>query len=679
MDTLKNLIEELTLSGCPVLDESKFRNIKKLCKKSDTNIEETFKLTMLQLEKDHAEIRLSAFLIIDQIFRRSHHFRTLMIKDMNKYIPLVFEVDSQSPLPPPKEAMETLKVKAIVAMEEWHETFGQAYKRIQLAHHYLKTCHKIDFQNVNARNRSQQLLKKQKEEEQKKRQAENLLKTRSYIVEKKPWLEESLIELQNGLEILIPSVTNICSNLEFDADDFKSDDSGSNTIRQHGLHSAYNLEIDLGSINSTVQSTESNSILVEKLDELVKNVEGKMFQRIKKWTYSLTKNGGNQSEVVDLVNIREQLAKLVQKYKALDIRRKTEVESTAREDSDDDFEPVMDAIEKEGYEPVIPPHKRKEYGLDPAKTPKVKLTNQARLVTKPKRKNVDNSVDPTSHASTMKKLKESGIIDKLKAQLPARAETSVASTSAPVVNYDRDLYYLFENPDAPLPQFERKESFHRFWTPRDESMPDTVTPANVESSLKMRKMHFTGKFVPVQHKCNATLPSGKLCPRMDRINCPFHGRIIPRDSKGLPLDEELRKKELLKKEERAAQSSALIEAEESKSVDISEEVPPWLDKDLIKDIEAQTGKDLGSKYLEKKEKREKGKKDKGKGKKSKKPESNLTSLSSAKDTVRGRLEKKLFNPATVKRVNSVLNKMDKQKTHDKFGDNFNYVHGLDKG
>ena len=169
-----------------------------------------------------------------------------------------------------------------------------------------------------------------------------------------------------------------------------------------------------------------------------------------------------------------------------------------------------------------------------------------------------------------------------------------------------------------------------------------------------------------------------------RVKCPFHGVIIVRDSKGLPLDDKLREQELEEerlKEERAAE----VVKEEEKQFDeavastsagalaSSSAVAPWLDIDLIKDIEAQTGKDLGSKYLEKREKRGKGK---GKGK-GKKPESNLTNVKALNDNVRSRLEKKLFHPATCKRVNGVLNGMDKQKTYDKFGDQFNYVHGLD--
>ena len=30
------------------------------------------------------------------------------------------------------------------------------------------------------------------------------------------------------------------------------------------------------------------------------------------------------------------------------------------------------------------------------------------------------------------------------------------------------------------------------------------------------------------------MPDGTLCERMDRKKCPFHGKIIPRDSSGKP-------------------------------------------------------------------------------------------------------------------------------------------------
>lgn len=49
-----------------------------------------------------------------------------------------------------------------------------------------------------------------------------------------------------------------------------------------------------------------------------------------------------------------------------------------------------------------------------------------------------------------------------------------------------------------------------------------------------RKIDFSGKFVPVKWSCRARLSSGRLCPRMDRVKCPFHGPIIARNDDGSP-------------------------------------------------------------------------------------------------------------------------------------------------
>lgn len=73
--------------------------------------------------------------------------------------------------------------------------------------------------------------------------------------------------------------------------------------------------------------------------------------------------------------------------------------------------------------------------------------------------------------------------------------------------------------------------------------------------------------------CNVLLDNGKLCPRRDKIKCPFHGKIIPRDHLGVPLDENIRLEE-----ERRAKSRKTI--------------PDWQDPELLADIKAATGVDL---------------------------------------------------------------------------------------
>lgn len=74
--------------------------------------------------------------------------------------------------------------------------------------------------------------------------------------------------------------------------------------------------------------------------------------------------------------------------------------------------------------------------------------------------------------------------------------------------------------------------------------------------------------------CNVRLDSGKLCPRRDKIKCPFHGRIIPRDHRGDPLNEEDRLEE------------------EKKSADRKRNIPEWQDPELLADLRAATGVDL---------------------------------------------------------------------------------------
>jgi len=75
--------------------------------------------------------------------------------------------------------------------------------------------------------------------------------------------------------------------------------------------------------------------------------------------------------------------------------------------------------------------------------------------------------------------------------------------------------------------------------------------------------------------CNVRLESGKLCPRRDKVKCPFHGRIIARDHLGIPLDEKERSEEEKRNERIKANS-----------------VPEWQDPRMLAEIKAATGIDL---------------------------------------------------------------------------------------
>ncbi|KAL8616584.1 hypothetical protein ACOMHN_036616 [Nucella lapillus] len=360
--------------------------------------------------------------------------------------------------------------------------------------------------------------------------------------------------------------------------------------------------------------------------------------------------------------------------------------------------------EKEGYEPVIPPHLRAEYGLDPLpsssekgassgssksssktpggprpdkqhKTPAAETAGPSGSGNKRtaafwnlnERNRAAFVRDPTSRAANIVRLG-------LKEEEDARPSTSKGRPSPgssqsgrdiPTLSYGMDLDFWGTPEKMEAPMVLKNDSLHRFWMP---VQVENEKPSQSDIAAVMnRTFHYTGDFVPVKWKCRAKMPNGKVCERMDRVKCPFHGKIIPRDEDGCPSNPGDIKKE--------KEDLALPVKEEPKESD-AQEVPPWLDAELQEEIEAATGHDLGSKRTramqERKGKGSKGKgKGKGKGKKTK--YEGLTNIKESQNTTRARLEAKVFSKRALKRVASALDAADFKRVRDKFGNQFNYA------
>lgn len=113
------------------------------------------------------------------------------------------------------------------------------------------------------------------------------------------------------------------------------------------------------------------------------------------------------------------------------------------------------------------------------------------------------------------------------------------------------------------------------------------------------------EFLPVRWACRAPLPSGKLCPRRDRIKCPLHGLIVARDEHGNAVD------------------PTSVQPPSTTAT-----TPDWQEPSLLADIKAATGVDLTMPV---------------KGKRLRENSfSNLTDIKKLDDTSRKRLGKKIF-------------------------------------
>uniref|UniRef100_A0AAQ5YBE5 UV-stimulated scaffold protein A n=1 Tax=Amphiprion ocellaris TaxID=80972 RepID=A0AAQ5YBE5_AMPOC len=700
-DRLSQLVEELTTSGQPQLNQEKMKEVKKLCKVSNDCIDHVYHSVMSQLNQEHAEIRLSAFQIASELFSRSHHFRTLIVDNFQEFLELTVETDSEQPLPPPKEVARKLRSLAIQTIQSWQASYGSAYKKLALGYHFLKQVKKVDFQDAEART-----VAERRREEERQRKMQRIYKERveaaaKDMEESYEEIEATLTEMESCMKLLFPqfdltavqaansSPSNsqpaneypsdddqpCCSkDLKDDGrerktlereekkrgsggelaeDDEEEEEEGSSEeeeeedeepldegsfIRNSGLIShSYSLDLNL---SLHVKETEDNEPVVSTVIDLHRLITTKHLPAVQGWIQVFTKSGAEQQLLRRALDLKKSLEAALQKQEELHIDYKTRTRKVVNDDDDDDFDEVP---EKEGYEPHIPEHLRAEYGefkhtpqTSPPRPPPPSSSSSRRL-----KRLLEEEQDPTSVVATLRLLKQ-------KIPLPTESSDSSGPSSsqsgsdqkaahAPVVPFGLDLYYWGqEQPNAG--KIIKSASQHQFWVPINTE--EEVENEEMAAESRSRYISFPGTFTPVSHFCRAPLGNGKLCQRQDRLKCPFHGRIIPRDQEGRPCSQEDRLRE--EQEERRRR----------------EQQPDWHDAELMRDIEAATGEDLGSSRV-------RGKK----GKKKKYP--NLSDLKQSTNTARSRLEKKVLNKSSLRRVAEVMNKVDKRK-HDKFSNQFNY-------
>lgn len=113
---------------------------------------------MKDIEKEHAEIRLSSFQVLDQLFQRSHSLRQLMCADFQKIISLgnirvhiiikvnhFIIVSGVDPLPPPQNVATKLKEQSLLTIKQWVEKYGDGYPKLKLGYNYLKHNKKVSL------------------------------------------------------------------------------------------------------------------------------------------------------------------------------------------------------------------------------------------------------------------------------------------------------------------------------------------------------------------------------------------------------------------------------------------------------------------------------------------------------------------------------------------------------
>ncbi|XP_055337299.1 UV-stimulated scaffold protein A-like [Paramacrobiotus metropolitanus] len=592
---LLQLIEEEVNSGHNRTSDKSLKELKSICRQSDEYVKEAFRLLWEHLSQEHAEMRWSAFLLIRELFDRSHCFRELLIENLNDYMVLVAETDRRKPLPKPKIVADRLKQASVALFKSWTDKFGSTYKKLDLAYRFLDDTKKIVHPASSASSFSD-LFTPRTESRNSTIQQKKIDAIKSQILESEEELDNLMNETENLFRIVVPDILQDASpSVE------------QTNLRAHGLPStaSFSIQVDLIPRTLRMERTSETEALIEKMEENAVLLNGKCLPLTVHWLSVLSKSGAQQEDVKMCIDLKQRIEILLRKAATLGINFLNR-SKRKKGDSDSEEEDFVDVPEGSFQE-----------------TEMVNLDDEL----KPSTSGV-NPVYQTSSSATLE------TVPKMKSVSTRDAHLSVA----PVVPFGPDLERWGEPSDKlpELPANPKVDAVHRFW-----AAPDTEKDSpnlQVAESLLSRTMPFAGKFEPVKWFCRAPLPNGQLCPRQDRVKCPFHGKIIARDGTGTPSDEEERRKERLAKERAEA-----------------EKVPDWQEPEFLKDLEAATGKNL------KVEKRKPRKQD------------NLTDLAAEDNTPKNRLAKKIFDRAAVKRVAATMDAVQRKNAAEKFQHNWNYA------
>ncbi|ODM91767.1 UV-stimulated scaffold protein A [Orchesella cincta] len=606
---------------------------------------------------------------------KSEYFRELLLDDFHVFLELTVESNSEKLLPPPIPAAKKLKQRVLQSIHKWYSNFQGAHKRLALSYNFLKHNLKVDFDDALKRNAfelQQDLVERQRQSKLVGKKVDSI---KSEMEEKVDELSRIITEMNNCFSLLIPKPNDLFQdegNTELDEHESVNADTAVN-LREHGIVDRRTvISIQLYDKPQQIRITEDNAAVVETLKDHYQELKNGYLPSIKKWIQVASKSDDETlfRKVMDLKSLVEEEMKRFEELKLVEPQNASDSE----EESDSDFEDVPD---KEGYEEtveappvvVLPVASTCSTSIATSKLQTPDNAQSEDVSWRPWNENEDDAKDPATLSATLAQLKskQSKIAFATTAKTPPTStdtkdsyHDAVPGSSrgssesrkerllkcAPKLPYDVDLYH-WEDEKLTAPSIEIVETDgHKFWTPSQDRAGEVFEDPNGIASLRTRVIEFTGKFEPVKWSCRAPLPSGKLCPRRDRYKCPLHGKIVARDETGNPVKVE---------------DIAELEAEKAKAE--AEKPPDWQDPEFLKDIEAQTGMDLTIRPPKR-----------GKKKQTFSQQyPGLTDVDKKKNTPRSRLEKKVLNKQSLKRVASTMDSLSHKRFRDKFGDQWNYA------
>ncbi|KAL2653554.1 hypothetical protein R1flu_021682 [Riccia fluitans] len=522
---LADLVDSATNSPLLALDDRSLVSFKALVRRSDANVHAAFDLLYDKLKKHHSQVRYLGLLLMDELFTRSKLFRSLLVPVFENFLLLSVGFRSDYPLPPPQERASVLRKKAIEIVEKWNDMFGQHYKPLRLAHDYLKKTLRFEFPNA----REVATLAQQQRRERERR-TQDLLKKK--LTSLKADYPELRAEIHSTLEQVIECVAILTErkcgddqqeqfNLDSDEDEFE----------EYGARNLRSARDEVEEQETIPHETGENEALFDTLRDLYRLLTSRHLVSTQEWLSTLMRVDPEEERQArdtllrDVIDLRNKLLKAREVCEGAGIERSEGASSKSGADGDAD-----EIIWEEGE--VLISNSAISEAIEATSAPAAEADETTRVGAVAEFTAEANKSESEERKESVINEAEETEDTSLKAQL---------LKEAPVLKWGAFLERW--GSDRAIPANNRGLEFENHWGKVDY---DVTIPAEklAESSLNLRAVYYSAEKTEIP-PCLAPLRNGGFCPRRDLKRCPFHGTIIPRDSRGKPLEVEKQKPENL--------------------------------------------------------------------------------------------------------------------------------------
>ncbi|CEJ01898.1 hypothetical protein RMCBS344292_15919 [Rhizopus microsporus] len=522
-EKLAGLIKQITETGNWILDEKKLKLIKATCKKSDHYITVAFVHVMAQLHKNHSQIRYSSLQLIEQLFDRSKLFRELLTEDFPVFVQLVVGFNDRK-LPPPPQIAAKLKQYALALIKNWYMKYGEIYRQISISFDFLmdngymndnqasSSLSSIHADNINKANKSARI---------KALHLNRYELLKADVNDHLDIINDNLNTMDGCFDILVPK--NILEGE--DNIDFNALLRGDAVPKQHADDNYKDITIDLSesSLMEDVKETQDNSIIFDQLREAYTVLETKHTKQVNIWINTLIRldiddKAEKEALIKKLIDLKAKMTEASRKAKLLGIEvHQREIKSG--QSTLDDLDERDDEFADEEFEEV-------DIRKEAADAREIKTNSSAKLP--PLQRIFPLAYEPTmtedpTYAGPIQNMSNDEVAKKDKGKQKAEEQRDVA----PVVEWGDDLYYW----DKEHVQFNTS-GIDRIdlWVWVKVSMNYQI----IYYKISEKELYIIDR--KDQKRYLHPLHNGGLCPRRDLVTCPFHGKIIPRDELGRPLD-----------------------------------------------------------------------------------------------------------------------------------------------